>query len=66
MWQNEQQNFDFLDVITILSFALQLQNRESHEIEKLKNDLDRTMDGEIKARLDEIDNKLDLILQKLR
>lgn len=65
MWENEQRNLDFLDIITILSFALQLQNRESHKIDQLRDDVDRKVDGEIKAGLEELNAKLDRILEIL-
>ena len=65
MWQNEQENLDFLDIITILSFALQVQNSESHKIDQLRDEFSRTVDGEIKTELREINEKLDRILQIL-
>lgn len=63
MWQNEQQNLDFLDIITMLSFALQLQNTESHKIDALRDEVSKKLDSEIKAQLNRIEQKLDNLLK---
>lgn len=62
MWQNEQQELGILDVISILSFGLQLQNRESHQIEQLRSELANELQKRIEAQLDRIESKLDRII----
>lgn len=62
MWYNEQQELGILDVITILSFALQLQNTESHKIDTLRDEVSKKLDKEIKAQLNRIEEKLDRLL----
>lgn len=58
MWQN---NIEFLDIISIISFVLQLQNAESHEIERLRNEVSKRFDAQTKILLDAMNNKLDRI-----
>ena len=60
MWQNEQLNM--LDIITMLSFALQLQNTESHKIDALRDQVSKTLDNDIKAQLNRIEQKLDQLI----
>lgn len=64
MWQNEQQELNMLDIITMLSFALQLQNTESHKIDALRDQVSKTLDQDIKAQLNRIEQKLDQLLYK--
>lgn len=64
MWQNEQQELNMLDIITMLSFALQLQNTESHKIDVLRDQVSKTLDQDIKAQLNRIEQKLDQLLYK--
>lgn len=63
MWPNN--NLEFLDIITLLSFALQLQNTESHKIDALRDEMDKKLDNEIKAQLNRIEHKVDTILDSL-
>lgn len=62
MWQNQQQDLEILDIITILSFALQLQNTESHKIDALRDEVSKKLDKDIKLQLDRIEQKLDKLL----
>lgn len=59
MWQNEQNQLNILDIITILSFALQLQNTESHKIDALRDEVSKKLDKDIKEQLNRIEEKLD-------
>lgn len=63
MWGNEQQEIGILDIITVLSFALQLQNRESHKIDQLRDEVSKELQGKIERQLDRIEQKLDKILE---
>lgn len=65
MWPNQQQELGMLDIITILSFALQLQNTESHKIDFLRDEFSKKLDNEIKAQLNRIEQKLDRLLAQL-
>ena len=47
-----------LDAISIVSFILQVQNRDAELIRDLKDNVSKKLDGEI-------DKKLDIILNKL-
>lgn len=58
MWQN---NIEFLDIISIISFVLQLQNAESHEVERLRNEVSKRFDEQTKILLDAMNSKLDRI-----
>lgn len=62
MWGNEQQEIGILDVITILSFALQIQNRESHKIDQLRDEVSKELQDKIEKQLDRIEQKLDKLL----
>lgn len=64
MWQSEQENLSFLDFITMLSFALQLQNTESHKIDALRDEVSSKLDKDIKEQLNRIEYKLDMLLSK--
>lgn len=59
MWQN---NLEMLDIISIISFILQLQNAESHEVERLRNEMSKQFD----ILLDTMNEKLDRIEAELR
>lgn len=61
MWQQE---LNILDVISILSFALQLQNTESHKIDALRDQVSKSLDKDIKEQLNRIEQKLDTLLYK--
>lgn len=63
MWQN---NIEFLDIISIISFVLQLQNAESHEIERLRNEVSKRFDEQTKILLDTMNKKLDRIEAQLQ
>lgn len=52
-----QDNLDFLDVITVLSFILQLNNRN------VQADIDRAVD-DIHKHLQTQDEKLDILLER--
>ena len=52
-----QDNLDFLDVITVLSFVLQLNNRN------VQADIDRAVD-DIHQHLKEQDEKLNILLER--
>ena len=60
MWQN---NIEFLDIISIM---LQLQNAESHEVERLRNEVSKRFDEQTKILLDAMNNKLDRIEMMLK
>lgn len=57
-----QQELGILDIITVLSFALQLQNTESHKIDSLRDEVSKKLDNDIKAQLNRIEQKLDMLL----
>lgn len=61
MWPSRQQELNFLDIITMLSFALQLQNSESHKIDSLRDEVSNKLDKDIKNQLNRIENKLDYL-----
>lgn len=63
MWQN---NIEFLDIILIISFVLQLQNAESHEVERLRNEVSKRFDEQTKILLDAMNSKLDRIEMMLK
>lgn len=63
MWQN---NLEMLDIISIISFILQLQNAESHEVERLRNEMFKQFDYQTNILLDTMNEKLDRIEAELR
>lgn len=63
MWQN---NIEFLDIISIISFVLQLQNAESHEVERLRNEVSKRFNEQTKILLDAMNSKLDRIEMMLK
>ena len=63
MWKN---NIEFLDIISIISFVLQLQNAESHEVERLRNEVSKRFDEQTKILLDAMNSKLDRIEMMLK
>lgn len=63
MWQN---NIEFLDIISIISFVLQLQNAESYEVERLRNEVSKRFDEQTKILLDAMNSKLDRIEMMLK
>ena len=61
-----QQNYSFLDVITILSFVLQLQNQDKlFDINDIQKELQKVQD-KIDSHLQIQDNKIDMILEYLK
>lgn len=59
----QEQNLEILDIITILSFALQLQNTESHKIDVLRDQMSKTLNKDIKEQLNRIERKLDKLIE---
>ena len=57
-----QNNLEMLDIISIISFILQLQNAESHEVERLRNEMSK----QFNILLDTMNEKLDRIEVELR
>lgn len=55
---NNQQNFEFLDIITILSFAMQLMNNDALTKQATNNDLL----AELHKDVDILNSKLDRLL----
>ena len=61
-----QQNYSFLDVITILSFILQLQNQDKlFDINDVQRELQKVQDR-IDNHLQIQDDKIDMILEYLK
>ena len=61
-----QQNYSFLDVITILSFMLQLQNQDKlFNIKDVQKELQKVQDR-IDTHLQIQDDKIDMILAYLK
>lgn len=61
-----QQNYSFLDVITILSFILQLQNQDKlFDINDIQRELQKVQDR-IDNHLQIQDDKIDMILELLK
>lgn len=56
--ENSFNSNSLLDAISIVSFILQVQNRDAELIRDLKDNVSKKLDGEI-------DKKLDTILHKL-
>lgn len=55
---NNQQNFEFLDIITILGFAMQLMNNDELQRQATNNDLL----NELHQDMDMLNSKLDRLL----
>lgn len=62
MWQNQ---LGMIDILSVISFIIQVQNLQNHEIERLKHDVSLQIDQQTKVLLDTINKKLDLIIEKL-
>lgn len=61
-----QQNYSFLDVITILSFMLQLQNQDKlFDIKDVQRELQKMTD-KIDTHLQIQDDKIDLVMKHLQ
>ena len=69
----EQENFDFIDVISILSFIIGYQNLVENRQQSAHNDISAANDAQaeymlsrIESRLDKQDALLNQILEELR
>lgn len=58
-------NINFFDAISIASFILQLQNPEGHKIDALRDEMEQKFNEQTRVLLEEINKKLDLILELL-
>ena len=58
-------NLNFLDAISIASFILQLQNSEGRQIDSLREEMEQKFDEQTRVLLQQIDKKLDLIIELL-
>lgn len=64
--QENEQGFEFLDILTILSFAIQMQNQSKiFGISDIQKELQKVV-GEIHAHLETQDDKIDKILEVLK
>ena len=62
---NNNGQFEFLDVLTIMSFALQVENQgKVIGLTDVQNEVNRAI-GEIHAHLEEQDRKLQLLLERI-
>jgi len=62
---NEQKQLDFLDVLSIISFVLQIETLgNTFTIEDIQKDNDRIMQ-ELHGHLEEQDRKINMILEVL-
>lgn len=61
--QNENSQFEFLDIITVISFIMQLQNQSKlfglHDVQEDNN----RISSEIHKHLEQQDKKIDKILE---
>ena len=63
--QPDEQEFEFLDILTVLSFVLQLQNQSKiFGLQEVQNDNNRVAQ-EIHKHLESQDEKIDRILEVL-
>ena len=63
---NDNQQFELLDILTILSFALQLKNESKLiGITDVQNEVNRAV-SEIHAHLEEQDRKIELLLKEVK
>ena len=62
---NDKQQFEFLDVLTILSFALQVENQgKVIGLTDVQNEVNRAI-GEIHTHLEEQDRMIRLLLERM-
>ena len=62
---NQDNSFEFLDILAILSFAIQMQNQSKiFGISDVQEELQKVVQ-EVHAHLEQQDNKIDLILKEL-
>lgn len=62
---NEQQSLSVLDIITIISLALQIQSLQELHSQASSDDIFRELQKQDRKYLDTIERKLDMILDKL-
>lgn len=69
---NENQQFDFLDLLNLLSFIIGIINLNENLTQNDKQDLMKTLDKETNLLLEEVhghlksqDEKLDIIIKRL-
>ena len=61
---NDSKQFEFLDILTIISFVLQLQNQSNIiGISDVQKEVNRAV-GEIHAHLEEQDRMIKLLLER--
>lgn len=64
--QENERGLEFLDILTILSFAIQMQNQSKiFGISDIQKELQKVV-GEIHAHLETQDDKIDKILEVLK
>ena len=62
---NDKQQFELLDILTILSFALQVENQgKVVNLTDVQNEVNRAI-GEIHAHLEEQDRMLRLLTERM-
>ena len=62
---NDNQQFELLDILTILSFVLQVENQgKVIGLTDVQNEVNRAI-TEIHAHLEEQDRKIDLLLKEV-
>ena len=63
---NDNQQFELLDILTILSFVLQVQNQGNIiGLSDVQKEVNRAVD-EIHRHLEEQDRKIDLLLKEVK
>ena len=63
---NQDSGLEFLDILAIVSFAIQMQNQSKiFGISDVQEELQKVV-GEVHAHLERQDDKIDLILKELR
>lgn len=62
---NERSSFEFLDIITILSFAMQIENYAELKAQASTDDIFRELQRQDREYLDRIIENQELILKKL-
>ena len=62
---NNNNQFEFLDILTILSFVLQVENQGNIiGLSDVQNEVNRAV-SEIHAHLEEQDRKIELLLERI-
>ena len=62
---NNNSQFEFLDILTILSFALQVENQgKVIGLTEVQDEVNRAV-SEIHAHLEEQDRKIELLLERI-